>query len=544
VQKKAFDSSVDGFLKVVYPDTILIDCKILYPHTQICSSTSIINEQTKKEISEEVEKCYNSDKINIILPALANSARSNQGVEFFYNNAVYHIGKDGVEKVATPLTDAQINSGDWTTADDVKIRYEINDTGVIQYKAIGIRSNLVLAEGKTAKLAEVSAHIKTKGNAFFAEYNVTQPELTPAKLGKNLNDDNETFADGKKMAIDNNASFIKISCEGLGLLTTLAKTAEIEKPAYLESTENKTTIHAPGMVTGSIEAGAKLYTDITGVVIMVYDVSVDKKARTDAYTGLVKIKNEVKQEPTKLFPMFFDIIVQEASGNTPADWGEIKDDKTDTGRKGHLYTKGVVRTTLTIVASGPLLAKLPKMAEDLAKKMDNVLEQGLSETGDQIKDAIKKKLTEIEKYFSTEEFLKRIDDRFSKYKGLLTKDEWIKRYKTLYKNREIGKLTEEEFQLLEGGLKPKKGITTSDGKRYFDNVLDETAREVKSGPITLTNSKQQILKDIEIIKQDLTQGQIKKIEWHCFEEVEKETIENFIKVSLKDKSNLFEIIKH
>jgi hypothetical protein len=392
--KKAFDSSVDGFLKVVYTDNILIDCKILYPHTQICSSSTIINEQTKKEIAEEVEKCYNSDKINIILPALANSARSNQGVEFFYNNAVYHIGKDGVEKVATPLTDAQINSGDWTTAEDVKIRYEINDAGVIQYKAIGIRSNLVLSEGKTANLVEVSAHIKTKGNAFFTAYKVTQPELSPAKSGINLNNDNETFADGKKMAIDNNASFIKISCEGLGLLTSLAKTAEIEKPAYLESTENKTTIHAPGMVTGSIEAGAKLYTDITGVVIMVYDVAVDEKARTDAYTGLVKIKNEVKQEPTKLFPMFFDIIVQEASGNTPADWGEIKEDKTDTGRKGHLYTKGVVRTTLTLVASGPLLAKLPKMAEDLAKKMDNVLEHTTAETLETLKKLFIKSIDE------------------------------------------------------------------------------------------------------------------------------------------------------
>ena len=149
-----------------------------------------------------------------------------------------------------------------------------------------------------------------------------------------------------------------------------------------------------------------------------------------------------------------------------------------------------------------------------------------------------------EKHFDTDEFLKRIDDRFAKYKGLLTKDEWIKRYKTLYRNREIGKLTEEEFQLLEGGLKPKKGISTSDGKRYFDNVLDGTAREVKSGSVTLSKYKDQILKDIEILKRNLTDGQISKIEWHCFDEVDKIAIDKFIKDELKDKSEYFTIIKH
>lgn len=103
----------------------------------------------------------------------------------------------------------------------------------------------------------------------------------------------------------------------------------------------------------------------------------------------------------------------------------------------------------------------------------------------------------------TPDFLKKLEDGFAKYKGKLSRVDWESRYKTLYKNREIGKLTEEQFQLLEGGLKPKKGITTSDGKRYFDNVLENTAREVKSGPITLSNSKQQILKDIEILNPTL-----------------------------------------
>ncbi|CAA9203299.1 hypothetical protein [Flavobacterium collinsii] len=130
-------------------------------------------------------------------------------------------------------------------------------------------------------------------------------------------------------------------------------------------------------------------------------------------------------------------------------------------------------------------------------------------------------------------FAKKMDDAFGRYKGLLTKEEWLQRYKTLYKNREIGKLTEEEFQLLEGGLKPKKGIKTSDGKRYFDNVLDEIAREVKSGPVTLSKYKDQILKDIEIISEGLAKD-ITKIEWHCFSEVDPNVLE-FIKKELKNR---------
>ena len=168
----------------------------------------------------------------------------------------------------------------------------------------------------------------------------------------------------------------------------------------------------------------------------------------------------------------------------------------------------------------------------------------ISGTGDKIKKSITDKLENINKYFDSEEWIKRVNNRFGKYKGNLSKFDWEERYKTLYKNREIGKLTEEQFELLEGGLKPKKGISTSDGRRYFDNVLDGTAREVKSGPVTLSKYKDQILKDIEILKQDLTNGNIKNIEWHCFDGAEGVKINEFIKKELGSKSNLFQIIQY
>lgn len=132
-------------------------------------------------------------------------------------------------------------------------------------------------------------------------------------------------------------------------------------------------------------------------------------------------------------------------------------------------------------------------------------------------------------------------------KGKLPKEKWEQRYKTLYKNRKIGKLTEEQFQLLMGGAKPTKSITTSDGKRYFDNVLEGVAREVKSGSVTLSKYKDQILKDIEILNQNLTNNQISKIEWHCFNEVNEIEINKFIQDNLRQElknTEVFKIIKY
>jgi hypothetical protein len=179
------------------------------------------------------------------------------------------------------------------------------------------------------------------------------------------------------------------------------------------------------------------------------------------------------------------------------------------------------------------------------RKVGDITE-AVEETGAQIKKSMKDKLDEIESYFTTPEFSTRLNDRFKKYKGQLSLNEYAERYKTLYKNREIGKVTEEQFQVLEGGFKPKKSIKTSDGRRYFDNVLDDVAKEVKSGPVTLIKYKDQLIKDIEILEFDLTNGNISKIEWHCFDNVDKDVFE-FVNNELKNKNlseDILRIIKY
>jgi hypothetical protein len=147
----------------------------------------------------------------------------------------------------------------------------------------------------------------------------------------------------------------------------------------------------------------------------------------------------------------------------------------------------------------------------------------------------------------TPDFIEKLDDAFGRYKGKLSKEKWEEKYKTLFKNREKGAITEDKFAELMGSDATHLEIQIGSGKRYFDNVLENTAREVKSGPITLSNSKQQILKDIEILNNDLTNGQIKKIEWHCFGGIDQKEIQNFIENNLNNElknTNVFTIINY
>lgn len=55
------------------------------------------------------------------------------------------------------------------------------------------------------------------------------------------------------------------------------------------------------------------------------------------------------------------------------------------------------------------------------------------------------------------------------------------------------------------------------------------------------------MKDIEILNQNLTAGNVNKIEWHCFGGVEKKEIEKFIKDNLREElkdKKVFEIINY
>jgi hypothetical protein len=119
----------------------------------------------------------------------------------------------------------------------------------------------------------------------------------------------------------------------------------------------------------------------------------------------------------------------------------------------------------------------------------------------------------------TPDFAKKMDDAFSKYKNragdlAVSKVDWEAKYRTLYKNREIGKLTEEEFQLLEGGV--PKTFKFNGEIRKVDNLIDGVAKEIKSGKLKSSEFiENQLRKDIEILRRQNVP--VNKIEWHLFD---------------------------
>ena len=68
---------------------------------------------------------------------------------------------------------------------------------------------------------------------------------------------------------------------------------------------------------------------------------------------------------------------------------------------------------------------------------------------------------------------------------------------------------------------------------------------MKSGKVTWNAYKDQVMKDIRIIKNNLS-DKVDKIEWHCFDEVESKFIQN-VKSEMKKaglKESDFIIIKY
>lgn len=89
----------------------------------------------------------------------------------------------------------------------------------------------------------------------------------------------------------------------------------------------------------------------------------------------------------------------------------------------------------------------------------------------------------------------------------------------MYKNRGKGKIAEDKFNDLMGADAVQLEVQVGHSKRYVDNVLNGTAREIKSGKV---------------------------VEWHCFDEVDDSFITN-VKTELQKaglKESDFKIIKY
>ena len=288
-----------------------------------------------------------------------------QAFEWTYKGKIYKLNaKNKVEEVQNPLSNAEIIKGNWKGEQEEKMRFYRNEEGIIQLSAFGYRSDLPIVEGKKANLEEISKHILNQTNAYFSDLR------SPSQQAPQLDED--AFADGKKIEIGKNATKFQVFIEGAGLIKTLFKTGKVEAKVYLDKSPEESKIKAPGVVTGSLEAGLTVVTDITGMVVMVYDIAVDKKVREETYNGLVKIKDEIKENPKELFPILKEIVLEAATGNSSADWQEASQEQTDKGKQSHLLSKGAVRTVITVVVSGKIITELPEISKKIAAKMANL----------------------------------------------------------------------------------------------------------------------------------------------------------------------------
>ena len=364
----------DDILFLVKNNTEITKCTILHPlPNSFCDNPNITN-HIVEEISEEIANCIESNllsdtEIIEILQGLNSYKRSNQLNQFTQEGNVYQLNTNGtLENISNPLSDAQITNGEWSDETyDQTFRIYKNANGVLQLKAVGIRNNIAKFDNKSADLLFLSENMKVKGNAFLLENTVTEITQTPQQKGLTL--DVDDFPDGEKINIDEAVSFFKIIYEGGGLLGTLLKTGNIEEATYLESTKGEVTIHGPPILTGATEAGVRAVTDITGTVVLVYDLAVSQETRNQTWNGLKTIKDEIAQDPSKIWPLLGEALLEEGSGNSLADWEAATNENTDLGKRKHTYSKGTVRTTASVFLGGQFIAKLPEIAKNIITKM-------------------------------------------------------------------------------------------------------------------------------------------------------------------------------
>ena len=333
------------------------------------ASESCITESKKEQeegiVIPELVGNQNYYKIENTLQQAKASFGSNADIEFSHNGKVYKQNDNGkVEEVKNALSTEQINNGEWGGDVKSKIRFTTDEKNVVQVEAFGLNKNIKIKKGKKAKINDISDNIREKTNAFLKENNVKD-------LNATYSNDTGTFADGDKIKI--NGSFGKIISEGIEVTTELLGEGQIKEQVYLSS--SKAAIHAPGVVTGSVEVAAQKVTDLTSLGKLVYDVATDKQTRADIADQFQNIKDQIGDNPKEFFPILGEVILTVGTGNTSEDWDKSVNSK-DNGEKSHLATRGVGNTVITLISGVAIVKELPEIADKLGDAIKKVKKAG------------------------------------------------------------------------------------------------------------------------------------------------------------------------
>ena len=326
---------------------------------------------TEQEDEQQIKSTLNALQIKSTLNALVQQFRSTQYVEYSANGIAYKLNENGELEKST-LSNEDINKGQFSGVDEI-YRFEKNGNGIFQLSAFGINQSLTNVQGKAVNKEALAKYIKELANEFFAENKVSSPEQKPTQSL-----DSDAFPDGDKVEIDKDAFFTKIISEAAGIGITFLKTSEVEPQVYYKDanklpgdSRKNSIIHAPAFFTGVTEGVGQKLTDITSMCSMVYGVIVDKEERQETIAGFDTLKKQVADDPKTLFPLLGDVVLASVTSSTSGDFKEMMDENTDDGRSGHLKTRTVAGTTITVGETivGGVATMLPSISKKLAQKI-------------------------------------------------------------------------------------------------------------------------------------------------------------------------------
>lgn len=294
-------------------------------------------------------------------------------VEFALNKKTYRLTlQDELEEVQHPLSDDEINSGKWQGKEEEYIRFTLRQKGVLQVQAFGINSKLSIAKGKRADLTNIAKNFRDKTNTYLEDYEVKDFETSPFSQGVDLNKNQQVYADGDAVHFDNQAPYMRLVAEGWQITKQFLKTGEVSEKVYLDKTKHQVILHAPGLVTGSIEGVAESAADITSLVCLSYDFITESETRQAFYKGLLALKDLAQHNPKGLVPILRDFVLVSLSGNSLDDWEKVSNPETDKGQKSHLGTRGTVISCKNVLSSGFVVSKLPQLTDELISSLKKI----------------------------------------------------------------------------------------------------------------------------------------------------------------------------
>ena len=345
----------------------------------ICNLSNFAN-VTKylEQFKQDISSCQSSSMSRIGMQevhSLLVQAKKLFGnkVELALNKKTYRLTSQGeLEEVQHPLSNDQINRGQWQGAEEQYVRFTLSEKGVLQVRAFGLNAKLPIAKGKRADLTTIAKNFRDKTNAYLERHGVKNFEISPFSQGVDLNKNEQVYADGDAVHFDNQAPYMRLVAEGWQVTKQFLKTGEVSEKVYLDKTKEQVVLHAPGLVTGSIEGVAESVTDITSLVCLSYDFITEAETRQAFYEGLLALKDLAQHNPKGLVPILRDFVLVSLSGNSLGDWEKVLNPETDKGQKSHLGTKGTVISCKNVLASGFVVSKLPQLTDELISSLKKI----------------------------------------------------------------------------------------------------------------------------------------------------------------------------